>query len=229
MTPGAHPLHQALLAHLTSKYLAPTPSWLNNFLSTQRPNIPLPALQKTALFRLQTSDITTTLTSTPATTFPPNILDAQVQSRVVNGPISVQVLEIEDVGRSRWNQVEAIESAERGETTKGREVVRVVPNEDGGDAVEANGAGTGPFKLLLQDVKGMRVYAFELETVEGVNASMAIGTKLVLRNVLVARGVVMMQAGTVMVLGGKIEGMEKMWREGRKERLRAGIDAMNGS
>jgi len=224
-----HPLHHALLTHLTTKHLTPTPTWLTAFLSTQRPNIPLPALQKTALFRLQTSDITTTLVSTATSTFPANISDAQVQTRTLAGPITVQVLEIEDVGRSRWSQIEAIESAERGETTKGREVVRVVPSEEGGDGLDVSGGGTGPCKLLLQDGRGMRVYAFEMEGMEGVNAGMALGAKMVLRNVVVARGVVMMEAGTATVLGGKIEGLDKMWREGRKDRLRAGIDAMNGS
>lgn len=102
--------------------------------------------------------------------------------------------------------------------------MRVVPTEAGDDTLDVSGGGTGPFKLLLQDVKGTRVYAFEMESVEGVNGGMAIGTKMVLRNVVVARGVVMMEAGTATVLGGKIEGMDKMWREGRKDRLRAGID-----
>lgn len=142
----------------------------------------------------------------------------------------MQVLEIEDVGSSKLSQVEAIEAAERGETMKGREVIRVVPGEtdgvgDAGDvgSAGAGGGGNGPYKLLLQDAKGVRVYAFEMESVEGVDASMAIGAKLVLRNVLVARGVVMMERASVVVLGGKIEEMHKKWMEGRKERLKAGM------
>ena len=45
------------------------------------------------------------------------------------------------------------------------------------------------------------------------------GIKLVLRNVDVRRGVVMLEPGSVQVVGGKLEALDKAWKEGRKERL----------
>jgi RecQ-mediated genome instability protein 1 len=222
-------------AHLHSKHLTPTSSWLTTFLSAQRADVPIAAVKKTALFRILNSDITTSLQRTPHTTFPADMLNAQLQSRVLRGPIPVQVLEVEDIGHSRWSQIESIEAQERGETTKGREIIRVVPGEtDGVPGADMSDVGAaesgGPCKLLLQDAKGVRVYAFEMESVEsveGVGGGMAMGAKMVLRDVLVARGVVMLDGRSCAVLGGKIEDVDRKWKEGRKERLKMGIEGAN--
>ena len=131
-----------------------------------------------------------------------------------------QVLDIEDMGLSRWAQVEQIEARERGETTKGREIVRVVEDEgEEGGGVAPAVQSKGPFKLLLQDAKGAQVYGIDLRGVEGVGTNMAMGTKLVLRDAEVRRAVVMLEARGVQVWGGKMEALDTAWREGRKERL----------
>jgi len=130
-----------------------------------------------------------------------------------------QVLDIDDIGLSRWAQVEAIEAKERGETTKGREIVRVVENENDGTTVAPAVQSKGPFKLLLQDAKGVKVYALDLRGIDGINTSMTMGAKLVMRNVDVRRAVFMLEPGGVQVLGGKIEALDKAWKDGRKERL----------
>lgn len=122
-----------------------------------------------------------------------------------------------------------MEAQERGETTKGREVVRVLPAEDGGDAAAAadvsstdgwQASSAGPHKLLLQDAKGTKVYGFEVKGVQGVGIGMAIGAKLVLRDVTVARGVVLLEPRCVDVLGGKVDAWDRKWREERKKLLK---------
>ena len=150
-----------------------------------------------------------------------------MKSQLLPGPIAVQVLDIEDIGRSRWSQVEALEAQERGETTKGREVVRVLPAEDGeggaagAAAGAAGGSGSaGPHKLLLQDAKGTKVYGLEMRDVQGVNASMSIGAKLVLRDFEVARGVILLESRCVEVLGGKVDAWDRKWRDERKKVLK---------
>ncbi|KAI9697843.1 MAG: hypothetical protein M1820_007630 [Bogoriella megaspora] len=214
-------MRNAIITYLNSKSLYPTIDWLSNFLSTTRPNTPLPALKQTALFRLLASDITTSLVPSPTTVFPADIHDANIRERHLSRlSIPVQILDIEDLSRSRWSQVEAIESAEKGETTKGREVIRVVPGEEGLAGESRDALSKGQHKLLLQDAKGTQVYGFELSAVEGVNLAMSIGAKLLLTDVLVARGVVMMEPRTVTLLGGKIEALQKEWREGRKQALK---------
>ncbi|KAF1839689.1 RecQ mediated genome instability protein Rmi1 [Decorospora gaudefroyi] len=217
-----------LTQHLNARHLYPTASWLQTFLSTTRPITPLPAIKQTALFRLLASDITTTLKQPAASVFPSDVLKGTIKSRIVTGPVVCQVLDIEDIGHSRWSQVESIEAKERGETTKGREIVRVVEQENEGTADAASPVQSkGPFKLLLQDAKGLKIYAFDLRGIDGLSTNMAMGVKLVLRNVDVRRGVVMLEPGCVQVVGGKLDALDKAWKQGRKERLMAAARTVN--
>ncbi len=104
---------------------------------------------------------------------------------------------IENISKSRWSQIENLEAAERGETTKGREIVRVVPNNSndmGTEGDEGGGSGSGPgrgggggggagmlngmSKLRVQDAKGTNVFAMELRSVNGVRVGMGIGCKV---------------------------------------------------
>ncbi|CAO2656265.1 Nn.00g050680.m01.CDS01 [Neocucurbitaria sp. VM-36] len=209
-----------LTQHLNARHLHPTAAWLQTFLSTTRPNTPLPAIKQTAVFRLLATDITTSLNQPAAPVFPHDILKGTTQSRLVSGPVLCQVLDIEDIGHSRWSQVESIEAKERGEMTKGREIVRVVEEEDeGASGVAASLQSKGPFKLLLQDAKGLKVYAYDLRGIEGLNLSMALGLKLILRNFDVRRGVIMLEPSNVQVMGGKLEALDKAWKEELKTRL----------
>lgn len=208
-----------LTQHLNSRHLFPAVSWLQNFVASTRPNTPVPALKQTALFRLLATDFTTTLQPPAKNTFPQDILNPRIESRILPGPIICQVLDIEDIGLSRWAQVEQIEAKERGEMTKGREIVRVVENETEGGAVAPAVQSRGPFKLLLQDAKGAKVYAIDLRGIEGVNTSMAMGTKLLLRNTDIRRAVAMLEPGNVQILGGKLDALDKAWKDSRKERL----------
>lgn len=212
------------LQYLRTKNLPPTQKWLDDFTRSVRPNTPLLALHKTALFRILAADLTTSV-QLPANGFlPPQVAGPETKEMRLSGPITVQVLDIEDIGHSRWSQVENIEAHERGEMTKGREIIRVVDDETNTDP--SHGApnqtrSSGPHKLLLQDANGTKVYGFEVESVPGVGVhQLSLGAKLVLRNVLVARGVAMLDGEAVEVLGGKIEAWDLKWRAERKERLK---------
>lgn len=208
-----------LTQHLNGRHLHPTAAWLQAFVSSVRPNTPLPALKQTALFRLMASDITASLKPSPTSVFPQDILNADITTRQIPGPIICQILDIEDIGLSRWAQVEAIEAQERGETTKGREIVRVVETETEGPAVTPALQSKGPFKLLLQDSKGARVYALDLSGIDGISTNMSMGNKLLLRNVQVRRAVVMLEPPNVQVLGGKLDALDGAWKRARKGRL----------
>ena len=224
--PGADTTN-AIARFLMSKGLVPTTAWLNNFIATVKPNTLLQAQQQTALFRMLSSDLTIS-TPTPGlgSSLPGDVANVEVETRDLFGPITVQVLDIEDIGRSRWSQVELLESQDRGEMTKGREVIRIVPGEDGNAdttsaQTSANAASSGPHKLLLQDAKGTKVHGFELVAVSGIGVpQMLIGAKLVLRNVTVARGVVLLEPKGVEVLGGKVEVWDRKWKSERKETLK---------
>ena len=144
--------------HLTTSLsVTPRPNWIQTFLSTQKPTTPLPSLLATAKVRLLNAEITSvfinsSLSSSSSssaaattTTVPVNIHDASQPEHRIRGPIALQVLGVEDLSRSRWSQLEDIEAAERGETTKGREIVRVLPTFGQQDAAyETPAAAAAP-------------------------------------------------------------------------------------
>ncbi|KAK1038711.1 hypothetical protein LTR33_016063, partial [Friedmanniomyces endolithicus] len=131
---NAAEIGSSISAFLTAKGVPPTQAWLHTFLSGVRLTTPVIALQQTALFQIRNADLQTSITRSSTNLLPPGATDPATKEKHVRGPITVQVLDIEDIGRSRWSQVEALEAVERGETTKGREVIRVVPEESGPDS-----------------------------------------------------------------------------------------------
>ncbi|KAK6361805.1 hypothetical protein TWF730_005520 [Orbilia blumenaviensis] len=216
-------------SHLVStKSILPSQAWLTSLLSSQKPNLPLQSLVQTALFRLLASEITVSVQPTSENTFPTNIHDIKIASSRLRGPVVVQIVDVEDIGHSKLSQLDALESAERGEKMKGKEVIRVVPGEDEDndpDNLGLTGAG-GPHKLLLEDAKGTRVYAFEFKPISGVGIGMNIGCKAVVRDAKVVRGVLMLEPANTTMVGGKVEELHKAWREQRKARLKADIEVL---
>ncbi|PYH93777.1 putative RecQ-mediated genome instability protein [Aspergillus ellipticus CBS 707.79] len=238
----ANPQAQIAAQLQNTKSLSASPTWLTSFVSAStalQRNIPLSAMTQTALFRILASDFRDSLTTTnPSTLLPVDIFDPTVQERRLQGPIPVQVLDIEDIGTSLWSQVEAIERVERGEAIRGREIVRTVnvgeENEGGGPATNAGanepGNSHSPHRLILQDAGGTRAVAIELKSVNGVSLNkLPIGAKMVLRNATVARGMILLTPECVTLLGGKIEAMDQAWKAGRKAKLLARItEVQNG-
>ncbi|KAH0543325.1 hypothetical protein FGG08_002388 [Glutinoglossum americanum] len=207
----------------TSTTLHPTPAYINSLLPTLKPS-PLPALTKTASFRLLTTDFTTTLSHPQTPLFPPTIHDAALPEYRLPGehPMPVQVVSVEDLGRSRMEQLEKLEAGERGEAVKGVELVRTGEEDEDGCREEST---KGPCKLVLEDAKGVRVFGIELKPVEGVKLGMFIGTKLLLHNTIVARAVLLLEPATTTILGGKIEALHAAWLENRKKELLAALEA----
>jgi RecQ-mediated genome instability protein 1 len=241
---------------LLDRYTLPiSPTYLTTFLATSRsPLPPIPALVSTLHFRLLASDITSSLS--PTNPLPQNITSPNIKSQTLPKHTPVQLLDIIDIGTSKYTQLQTLEMIERGETIKGREIIRTVnleaaEHEHGATSTSAAPARTartnasanapgvassnGPFKLLLQDAKGAKVYAFTVSAIPKIgmpmpgdegSGAMCIGCKLVLKKgTVVRRGVVMVNPGDVTVLGGKVDGWDKQWRDlaGRKKRLEEGM------
>ncbi|KIX00927.1 uncharacterized protein Z518_09992 [Rhinocladiella mackenziei CBS 650.93] len=139
MTP-LHPLHDQVSSTLQTRHHLPVNvQWLSSSLSSRGQNLtPLPALVSTAHFRILASDITASLLPrSAADAFPENVADVNIKERRLEGTVIVQVLDVIDVGSSKWSQVEAIERIERGEEVRGREVIRtvdVMTDDEDGDA-----------------------------------------------------------------------------------------------
>ena len=232
--------HVHITTTLLQKHSLPvSPSWLTTQLSAPRsgPIPPLPSLTQTALFRLLVSDFTSSLsTSHHDSLLASDISNPDIKERRLNHDVPVQLLSVEDIGSSKWSQIEAIERVERGEEVRGREIVRTVDvdNSDArGGAAAAVGAAAatipakGPHKYVVQDAKGTKMIAFEKERIEKMglcDRECAIGMKVVLKNGLVVRrGVAMLERAQVNVLGGKVEAWEESWKRGAKKRLMDGV------
>lgn len=154
--------------------------------------------------------------------------------------VMVQVLDIENISRSKWEQVEDLEAIARGEQTRGREIIRLNENADDDDddgneratpaatgrpSANANAAASSKnatHRLLLQDCRGQTLHGLELKRVERVGVgTLSIGEKILLKKgAAVARGVVLLEPATCVVLGGKVEAWHRAWVEGRLERLK---------
>ncbi|KAG0647114.1 hypothetical protein D0Z07_6915 [Hyphodiscus hymeniophilus] len=205
---------------------------------------PLQALTATAKVRLLNSDFTAPniLDQNKAHAFPAGFSDVTVAERKLAFDVVVQVRDVEDIGRSKWEQIESLESERKGESTKGRQVIRILPSiadeapstaatqVPAGAQQAAQMKSSGPFKLLLQDFRGAIVYGFDLHRVEKIgfpgtgNGAMSIGCKILLKKgTKVARGMVLLEPAFTVLLGGKIEGLDKGWREGREKSLREAI------
>jgi RecQ-mediated genome instability protein 1 len=229
-----------IIAQISSSTgLCVSPTWLSTFLasSTAQRNIPASALTKTALFRVLGSDFRESLARNPSSLFPIDVSNPKIQERRLPGPIPVQVLDIEDIGTSLWSQVEAVERVERGEAIRGREIVRTVSVGEDAEAAANNGSGTnpaasgssgsGPHRLILQDMAGTKVVAIEMQRIDAVSLEkLAIGAKFMLRGVTVARGMILLDPECATLLGGKIELLDRPWKEGRKARL---LERIEGS
>ena len=234
-------MHAHVATTLLQKHsLAICPLWLSAHLSAPRsgPTPPLPSLTQTALFRVLGSDFTVSLVKTnPDSLFPTDINDSSTKERRVAGDIPVQLLSVEDIGSSKWSQIEAIERVERGEEVSGREIVRTVDVDSADARGGAAGAASttaassrGPHKYVLQDAKGTKVVAWEKEKIEKMglrDKECVIGMKVVLKEgAMVRRGVVILRKGNVNVLGGKVEAWDQAWKKEAKKRL---MDAVSGS
>lgn len=207
---------------------SPSPSFLTTLTTSRTPPPPLPSLLATAKARILACDLSSsipTLLDASLPCLPPSADDPRVEQVVLSKPVHVQLLDVENLAQSRWEQVEEIEAIERGEKTRGREVVRVA-SEDAAEAPAT--AGNATHRLVLQDSKGQRIYALEMTRISskiGIGKSM-IGEKMLLRaGTVIARGTVFLTSDKVVFLGGKVDAWHENWISTRLARLKeaAGI------
>lgn len=239
-----------LLAQLQSHNLPPpSPAWLETLLTTREPSLPLLSLFMTAKARLLASDLTSPglLDAAKAASicFDDAILTPTLQETRLSNDVFIQLIDIENLSRSRWDQVEELEAIERGEQKRGREVVRLPAEGDEAGVsqrpMNRQTAGPAPVlsasarntthRLLLQDCKGRIAHAVELVRIPEISPDgLHIGAKLLLkRGTLVARGVILLEPQNLQILGGKVEAWQKAWLDGRLSWLREAARAADDS
>ena len=250
--PNHSGLIDSILAYFTKQYsVQPSRAWVSSVLESITPSRLQTAssnpssLFATFDFRFKAADLAESVdhASAPECCFPANIanLHKAVVGKPAGGrspPVLVQVVDVWDMGSSRIDTLDRIEMAERGEIRKGQQIIRVVDEAPADDAGRVNngpafsGAGVaseksiGPHKLLLEDAKGERAYAFEYAAIDKVDLDMPIGTKMLLREVEVLRGTLLLEPKNTTVIGGKVEEMQRVHREARKEKLKSELQAI---
>ncbi|KFH45707.1 RecQ-mediated genome instability protein-like protein [Hapsidospora chrysogenum ATCC 11550] len=243
-------LQSQLKAAIISQSLpTPSPSLLTSVTTSRNPPPPLPSLIATAKARLLACDLTSSTLLDPSTaSLPLSIADVQAKEARLPRDVHVQVVDVENLSLSRWEQVEELEAVERGERTRGREVVRVTAEDGGGSggednddnegsqtqqpsttqrraAATAKAGKTATHRLVLQDRNGKRVFALETQRMERIGVgTTCMGEKVLLKaGAVVARGTVLLTPETCVFLGGKIDAWHKAWMEGRLTRLREAV------
>ncbi|KAF3025082.1 hypothetical protein E8E14_014535 [Neopestalotiopsis sp. 37M] len=239
-------------SHLQSQGLpAPTAAWIRGVLPNRNPMPPLPALAATAKARLMAADITGAgILDASAGNLPPNVTNQETKELRLPRDVLVQVLDIDNLTKSKWEQVEELEAIARGEQTRGREIIRLPTageDEDEGGSVSSGatqvipagpntraGGPPGPggatpknstHRLVLQDCKGQKVYGLELKRIDRIGVgTLNIGEKILLKkDTIVARGTLLLEPGSCTILGGKVDAWQKAWLDGRLARLRETI------
>ncbi|CAK7208835.1 hypothetical protein SCUCBS95973_000245 [Sporothrix curviconia] len=232
---------------------APGQAWLQTLVAQQpAQQRTMPALVAAAKARLLASDLATPGlfdTASPPPVFPRELLgpsSASLQETRLTHDVVAQVVDLENLSQSRWQQVQALEAIERGEQKRGREIIRVPAGGYGGggdgdddddetDAGTANGrpaartASTGTsdasatHRLVLQDAEGQTLFALELARIYRIGIGrLRMGEKLLLKTgTVVARGTLLLEPASVKFLGGQVEPLHKTWVEGRLARLRS--------
>lgn len=79
-------------------------------------------------------------------------------------------------------------------------------------------------RLVLQDCKGVKVFALELKRMEVGVGKTNVGEKMLLKKgTVVARGTVLLEPEMCVLLGGKMEAWHRSWVEGRLARLKEAV------
>ncbi|CAK7568329.1 MAG: hypothetical protein SEPTF4163_006316 [Sporothrix epigloea] len=238
---------------------APAQAWLQTLIAQQPPQQrTLPALVATAKARLLASDLTTPGlldASLPPPVFSRELLSASavsIQEMRLAYDVVAQVVDLENLSQSRWQQVQALEAIERGEQKRGREIIRVpaagdaendegaadetdTGNRNGRPAAQAASTSTSDanatHRLVLQDAAGQTLFALELTRIYRIGIGrLRMGEKVLLKKgTVVARGTLLLEPVSVKFLGGQVESLHKTWVEGRLTRLRAEAKAAGPS
>ncbi|KAM0494337.1 hypothetical protein ACHAP8_008694 [Fusarium lateritium] len=235
------PINQLKASILAQNLPHPSTNFLNSLINARSPPPPMPSLAATAKARLLAADLTSSaiVNTSAIQSFPPDAESTESREKRLPRPVHVQVLDIENLTLSRWEQVEEMEAVARGETTRGREVIRVTAEDDDENNESQtqrpggarNTAGPKPagknatHRLVLQDCNGTKIYAMELRRHDSIGVGKTqIGEKILLKaGTVIARGMVLLEPDKCIMLGGKIEPWQKAWVDGRLTRLKEEI------
>ncbi|KAG4300993.1 hypothetical protein PCANB_002670 [Pneumocystis canis] len=141
---------------------------------------------------------------------PKNVFD--LHNCVLLGPYCLQVIQIQDIGFSLLEQLEYLEKFEDNGRLKAFNIIKEEPiTDDDNNNIEndKNKTVKKMFKLLLEDASGCCIWAIEHKPIQEIHLKMNIGSKILLKNILILRGVLMLNPMNITFLGGKIDELNK--------------------
>ncbi|GAW26615.1 putative mediated genome instability protein rmi1 [Rosellinia necatrix] len=190
----------------------PSVAWIQTAMPNRSPLPPLPALIATVKTRFLAADLTNpALFDSPSPAFPPNSGSPEVKEVKLVYDVPVQVLDIENLSKSKWEQAEELEAIARGEQSKGRQIIRLPTGDEAdefsvdgqpaqstasavdrpglrGNAAAPSGAAANvaskaaTHRLLLQDCRGQQRYGLELKRIDKIGiGTLNIGEKIILK------------------------------------------------
>lgn len=226
----------------------PSTQWIQNVMPQRTPLPPMPALVATVKARLLAADLTNpSIFEHTVLGLPHNLSNPEVRESKLPRDVLVQVLDLDNLSKSKWEQIEELEAIARGEQTRGREVIRLptasadddedlgtqsstpMPTAATASRPAAGATPTAPksatHRLVLQDCKGQKIHGLEHRRIERISIGILnIGEKILLKQgSTVARGNILLEPSTCVVQGGRVEAWHKGWTEGRLARLREAV------
>lgn len=120
---------------------------------------------------------------------------------ILRDEILVQIIDIYDIGTSKYRQLQRIDQTQSSNTDKLR--TRFPTAEDNSDEP----LNASLHKLVIQDSSGTLIYAIEYKKIPELSHETLLGCKLLLKNTKFQRGVALLEPASVQVLGGSIASM----------------------
>ncbi|KAG5519388.1 hypothetical protein PMAC_002015 [Pneumocystis sp. 'macacae'] len=160
-------------------------------------------LEQQIMYLFLNSDIKTTLTSKSC--LPENVLD--LHNHILPGPYCLQVIQVQDIGMSILKQLEYLEQFDDSGCVKSLDSIKDDDSIEDGDLIDDNKKSTTTkkmIKLMLEDASGLCIWAIEYKSIEDISLKMNLGSKILLKNVLVLRGVLILDPLNFSFLGGHV-------------------------
>ncbi|KTW30182.1 hypothetical protein T552_00661 [Pneumocystis carinii B80] len=211
---------EKLLKFLESKSLYVHLNWIEETLHQIDASLNNKELEQQILQCLLNSDIKKALT--PQSCLPIDIFDQHNQ--VLPGPYCLQIIHVQDIGISIFNQLEYLEQFDDSGNIKSYNIIRnnLSDVDDDDDIPDINNSPPKKFcKLILEDSSGLCVWAIEHKPIKEIHVAINLGAKILLKNILVLRGVLILNPSNLTFLGGEIFQLKNYFPSGFKNQLKS--------
>ncbi|EMR10884.1 hypothetical protein PNEG_01030 [Pneumocystis murina B123] len=217
---------EKVLKFLESKFLYVHLNWVEETLHQIDVSLNDKQLEQQIIQYLLNSDIKKSLTFQSC--LPADIFDKHNQ--VLPGPYCLQIIHVQDIGISIFNQLEYLEQFDESGTIKSYNVIwNNLSDIDDDEILDTDKPASKKFcKLLLEDSSGLCVWAIEHKPIKHIHIGINLGTKILLKNILVLRGVLILNPSNITFLGGQIFELNKNYfPSGLKNQLKSALYNMN--